>query len=299
MRGSRGRNILVIAILAIIWGSSFMLMKRGMYTAEKLPIYSPNQVAALRLSIAAFVMLPFLWIYREYWKKQYLGWYTIVALMGSGIPAFLFTNSQQFLHASMTGILNAMTPVFTLLVGYLVFKKRVAWYQVVGVLIGLFGAIGLISLRGLGDSKNMAYSGLIMLATFSYGFSVNTISNKLQGVPPLAISAFSLIIVGIPCAIIALASGAPTVFLENEHGVSAFGYIVTLAVMGTALGNLLFFRFTQKVGALAASSITYLIPVVAILWGLYDNEPFTWMHAAWAFVILTGIYLVNKPSRRD
>jgi drug/metabolite transporter (DMT)-like permease len=89
------------------------------------------------------------------------------------------------------------------------------------------------------------------------------------------------------------------VFFENEHGVSAFGYIVTLAVMGTALGNLLFFRFTQKVGALAASSITYLIPVVAILWGLYDNEPFTWMHAAWAFVILTGIYLVNKPSRRD
>jgi drug/metabolite transporter (DMT)-like permease len=196
----------------------------------------------------------------------------------------------------MTGILNTMTPVFTLLVGYLVFKKRVAWFQVAGVLIGLIGAIGLISLRGLGDSKNMAYSGLIMLATFSYGFSVNTISNKLQGVPPLAISAFSLIIVGIPCGIIALTSGTTDVFFNHPEGASAFGFIATLAVMGTALGNLLFFRFTQKVGALAASSITYLIPVVAIGWGVYDNEPFTWMHAAWALVILTGIYLVNKPK---
>jgi len=242
-------------------------------------------------------MLPFLWIYRAYWKKEYFGWYTIVALMGSGVPAFLFTNSQKFLHASMTGILNTMTPVFTLLVGYLVFKKRVAWFQVAGVLIGLIGAIGLISLRGLGDSKNMAYSGLIMLATFSYGFSVNTISNKLQGVPPLAISAFSLIIVGIPCGIIALTSGASEVFFTHPEGASAFGFIATLAVMGTALGNLLFFRFTQKVGALAASSITYLIPVVAIGWGVYDNEPFTWMHAAWVLVILGGIYLVNKPSR--
>lgn len=297
------RSLPVIVILAIIWGSSFILMKRGMFAFDangiQVPVFSPNQVAALRLGIASLVMLPFAFIFKSWLKRELIWWYVVVGMLGSGIPAFLFTNSQMFLHSSMSGILNALTPLFTLIVGYLVFKKSVRKMQIVGVTLGLIGAICLISLRGLGDSKNMAYSMLIVLATISYGFSVNTIHSKLHGVPSFAISAFSLLVIGIPCWILIATDGTLEILQTNTHGWRSFGFVATLAVLGTALGNILFFRFTQKVGALAASSITYLIPVVAILWGVYDGEPFTWLHGAFAGIILTGIYLVNKqPASR-
>jgi len=288
------RNLVVIITLAIIWGSSFMLMKRGMKSVSGEPIFTPNQVAALRLGIAALAMSPFLYIHRKFITKKNLVWLSIVGVLGSGIPAFLFTNAQLFIHSSMSGILNALTPLFTLIIGYLFFSKKIFIHQVVGVSLGLLGAVALISLRGLGDSQNVAFSGLIILATLSYGISVNTIHSKLQGVPAAAISAISLAIAGIPCIFYALTNGVVSTLQDNANGWSGLMAIGTLALLGTALGNLLFFSFTQRVGALAASSITYLIPIVAILWGVADKEPFTWLHGIFAGIIIVGIYLVNR-----
>lgn len=290
------RNALVIISLAVIWGSSFMLMKRGMKSSNGELIFTPNQVAALRLGIASLAMSPFLIVHRKFITKKNLVWLSIVGLLGSGIPAFLFTNAQLFIHSSMSGILNALTPLFTLIIGYFFFKKKILVNQLLGVSLGFIGAAALISLRGLGDSQNLAYSGLIILATMSYGVSVNTIHSKLQGVPAAAISAISLAIAGIPCIFFALTNGVVATLQENAFGWSGFLAIATLALLGTALGNLLFFSFTQRVGALAASSITYLIPVVAILWGVADDEPFTWLHGLFAGIIITGIYLVNRSK---
>lgn len=288
------RNALVIVTLAVIWGSSFMLMKRGMKSTNGELIFTPNQVAALRLGIAALAMSPFLVVYIKFITKKNLLWLSIVGLLGSGIPAFLFTNAQLFIHSSMSGILNALTPLFTLIIGYFFFNKKILTNQLLGVSLGFIGAVALISLRGLGDSQNLAYSGLIILATMSYGVSVNTIHSKLQGVPAAAISAISLAIAGIPCIFYALTNGVVSTLQDNANGWSGLMAIGTLALLGTAIGNLLFFSFTQRVGALAASSITYLIPIVAILWGVADNEPFTWLHGIFAGIIITGIYLVNR-----
>jgi drug/metabolite transporter (DMT)-like permease len=126
---------------------------------------------------------------------------------------------------------------------------------------------------------------------------VNKLHSKLHGVPSFAISAFSLLVAGIPCWILIGTDGTFEILQTNTYGWRSLGFIATLAILGTALGNILFFRFTQKVGALAASSITYLIPIVAILWGVYDGEPFTLLHGAFAGIILTGIYLVNKQPK--
>ncbi|MFM7771066.1 MAG: DMT family transporter [Bacteroidota bacterium] len=290
------RNTAVIVLLALIWGSSFILMKKGMRSPDGLTIFSPNQVAALRLGIAAIVMSPFLYFHRKHITKINIGWLLVVGLLGSGIPAFLFTNAQLFIHSSMSGILNALTPLFTLLVGFAFFSKKIHRHQLLGVLIGLVGAVGLVSLRGLGDSQNLAYSGLILIATLSYGVSVNTIHTKLSKVPAAAISSISLAMAGIPCILYLLSTRFTEVLEENPFGWKGLASIATLAIFGTALGNLLFFSFTQRVGALAASSITYLIPVVAILWGIADNEPFTWIHGIFASVIITGIYLVNRSK---
>jgi drug/metabolite transporter (DMT)-like permease len=288
------RNAFIIVALAIIWGSSFMLMKRGMKSSDGTLIFTPNQVAALRLGIASLAMSPFLFIHRKYITKQNLVWLSIVGLLGSGIPAFLFTNAQLFIHSSMSGILNALTPLFTLIIGYFFFSKKILLNQLIGVSLGFIGAVALISLRGLGDSQNLAYSGLIILATLSYGVSVNTIHSKLQGVPAAAISAISLAFAGIPCIFFAISSGVFHTLQTNIHGWNGFLSVATLALLGTALGNLLFFSFTQRVGALAASSITYLIPIVAILWGVADHEPFTWLHGVFAGIIILGIYMVNR-----
>lgn len=269
-------------------------MKRGLRDELDLPVFSPAQVAALRLSIAAFILLPvslkaFTKIKAPDWK--YLA---VVGLVGSGLPAILFTTSQQYLDSSIAGILNSLTPVFTLLIGFLVFKKVTMPRQVMGVLIGLGGAACLIALKGIGDSTNLSYSFLIVLATLFYGISVNTMAAKLKHIHPLQITAVSLLIAGIPWGLYLMTTDVIQVTQNHPHGYKSLGYICALAGFGTAMANLLYFWLTQQTTPLFASSVTYLMPLVAVGWGLLDAEILTVMHLLCAIMILSGVWLINK-----
>jgi len=173
-------------------------MKFGMKTTSGELVFTPNQVASMRLSIAALVLLPISLRAIRRLKWDDLKWILVVGLVGSGIPAFLFTNSQVHLDSSVAGILNSLTPLFTLILGIALFRKPAEPRQVVGVLIGLSGAIALVSLKGFGSTSHWEYSILIVLATISYGFSVNTVQSKLKHVKALEITALSLLAAGIP-----------------------------------------------------------------------------------------------------
>ena len=294
MRSAKPIHLLIVILLALTWGSSFILMKRGLKDELGNAVFSPVQVAALRMGIASLVLLPisikaFRTIRRADWK-----WLLLVGLLGSGIPALLFASSQRFLDSSVAGILNGLTPLFTLVVGIFIFKKNIAIRQVIGVLLGLIGAAAMISLKGFEGNTQWSYSLLIILATFFYGISVNTISSKLSHVPAMHITALSLLMAGIPYSIYLATTDIVEVVHTNPHGWSSFGYICILGIVGSAMANALFFMLTQQTTPLFAASVTYLMPIVAVMWGLKDNESLGWMHLVCGILILAGVWLVNQ-----
>lgn len=294
MNRAKPAHLFIIFLLSVTWGSSFILMKRGLKDSLGEPVFTPGQVAALRMTIAGLALLPvsiyaFRKIKMEDWK-----WLAIVGLAGSGIPAFLFTNAQLFIDSSLAGLLNTLTPLFTLLIAIFIFKRKLISVQLIGVLTGLIGAATLISLQGFGKSSHWEFSLLIILATVLYGMSVNTIAAKLKHVAAVEITALSMLIAGTPCALYLPFSGFTEVLNSNPASWSSLGYIAILATAGSAAANILFFKLTKETGAVSAASVTYLIPIVAVLWGVCDGERLTWTHGLAGLVILAGVWLVNK-----
>ncbi|MFN0032173.1 MAG: DMT family transporter [Flavobacteriales bacterium] len=293
----RPRHILYLAILALTWGSSFILMHKAMKGPDDKPLFAPGEVATLRLCMAATILLPvairaFRHVKRRDWK-----WLAVVGLAGSGLPAFLFTNAQAEIESAMAGILNSLTPFFTLILGIFLFSKKFLPRQFIGIVVGMAGATLLIAIKGFEGGNHWQYALLIVLATMSYGLSVNVIPAKLGHMHSLHISALSLLIAGLPCFVYLLQSDILTVVANHQYGWHGLGYISILAVMGTAVAGYLYFRLALETTALLASSVAYLMPIVAVGWGIADGELLSWKHIACAGLILIGVYLVNKAKR--
>ena len=290
----RSLHLAAIALLALTWGSSFILMKHALKDELDQPVLAPDQVAALRMGIASAILLPV--SLRAFRKIKISEWkyLAVVGLMGSGIPAVLFTTAQQHLDSSLAGILNTLTPLFTLLIGIAFFQKEFKRLQIVGVLIGLAGAISLITLQGMGGSHNPLFSLLIIVATLFYGISVNTISAKIPHIHPLHITALSLLLAGIPWTIYLSQTNITEIVTTHPHGWKSVGFVCVLAVFGTCLANMLYFWLTQQTSPLFASSVTYIMPMVAVAWGLDDGESFGMLHLAGALIVLCGVWLANK-----
>jgi len=281
------KNYLILIFLAIIWGSSFILMKRG------LEVYSYTQVAALRLFIAFLSLLPF--IFRAFKKvaKKHWGPIIITAFLGNGIPAFLFTKGQTHLDSSFVGILNSLTPLFTLLLGIYFFKSRPTKTNILGVIIGLTGAFMLSSSNLDGVFAINFYTLLVVLATLFYAISVNVIRKYLADLDAISISALAFLFIG-PASGIYVFSSDFMPFLNTDRGISALLYIAILAVIGTSLAVVIFNKLIKDSSAIFASSVTYLIPIVAIFWGVLDGENILFSHIIGAAIIICGVYLVNK-----
>lgn len=260
-------------------------------------VLRPEQIAALRMCIAALVLSPVSILAIPKIKKENWKWLAIVGLIGSGIPAILFTLSQQFLDSSVAGVLNALTPLFTLLIGIVVLRRVASPRQVMGVLIGLIGAFSLILANGPGSTQNWWASLLIVVATLCYGISVNTISAKLSQVHPVQITALSLLIAAIPWSIYLLTTDLGHILRTHPHGYASMGYVSILAIFGTCMANMLYFWLTQVKSPLFASSVTYLMPLVAIGWGVLDGEAFTGLHLLSCLIILFGVWLVTRKKQ--
>jgi len=282
------RNYFTLLFLAIIWGSSFILMKRG------LDVFDYKQVGSLRIFIAFLSLLPFLpKAFKLVQKKHYLP-IVIMAILGNGIPAFLFTKAQTELSSSIVGILNALVPLFTLLLGIIFFKSRPSKTNFAGVLIALVGATLLTFNTMQGDLKINNYVFLVILATVFYAISINVIKKYLYDLNATSITSLAFIIIGPLSAVYLFSTDFIEITTTNENAYIALGYITLLSVIGTSVAVIIFNKLISNSSAIFASSVTYLIPIVAILWGVFDGEQINKHHIIGVSIILSGVYLVNK-----
>lgn len=280
---------LLLAVLALIWGSSFILIKKG------LLVFSSNQVASLRIFIAMLSLLPFVvYSLKRVARKDY-GVFVLVAIFGSGLPPFLFSYAQTQISSALTGLLNAITPLFTFLFGLLIWRLAFKWQKFAGVIIGLLGAIGLILFSAPLESGSNNWFGLfVVLATASYALNANLIKQYCQNISPIAISTIGFLFIG-PLAGVYLFSTDFLEIMDTDPGANQALFLISiLAIVGTALANILYFRLTQLTDALFASTVTYLIPIVAILWGIWDGETVDWTYLIGMLLILCGVYLTSR-----
>lgn len=282
---------ILLLILSIIWGSSFILIKRG------LVYFTPLQVGTLRITFAFLVMLPFALkrvkkVSGDKWK-----FFAFTGLISNLVPAVLFALAQTKLESSLTGILNALSPLFTLIFAVLMFKFKPNSFQIGGFVLGMAGTVGLSLVNSSGGFGNMnVYVWLIVLATICYALSLNFIKYFLSDVNSLTITSLSLLIAG-PFSIIILLS---TDFLGrlnfSSEIVFAISCIAVLGILGTAIALVLYTKLIHMNSPLFASSVTYLVPVVAIMWGVWDGEVLFPLHFAGMVLILLGIYFINKSG---
>ena len=279
---------LLLASLAFIWGSSYILMKLGMEDAEGNLFFSPNQVGSLRVIIAGLVISPVLIKrYKLLFTKDVI-WLLCVGLLGNLIPALLFTNAEKHLSTSYTGTLNSLVPIFSFLVAVFVFKRKVSKLGITGVFIGFIGAICLIMFKD-GDFSSYSIGAILMvvLATICYAFSLNIIRERLHHLNSITITGLSLFLV-IPGGIILylLEPNPEAVFTKSY--LPALYYIIILAIIGTTIALILFNYLIKISSAIFASSVTYLIPFVAIGWGWIMNEKLSWS-MLFIFLVISGI----------
>lgn len=290
MSGKSLLNWIIFIALALTWGSSFILMKRGM------DAFSSSQVAAMRISMAFLFLLPL--AIKHYTKELWSNWRAAAAMgiFGNLLPAFLFTKAETMISSALTGMLNSLTPVFTLITGLMIFRVRVTKMQVLGIIVGLAATIGLLQVGNGGDvSSNAALGGgLVLLATIGYGFSVNIIKSKLSHLNAISITLLALSIVGPVALIYLFSTDFVHVLKTHAQAMESLGYVAILAIFGTALSVIVYNILIREAGTLFAASVTYAIPIVAMIWGVFDGEHVTWMHALFILGILSGVWMVNK-----
>ena len=289
MGKNKAQAVILVVILSIIWGSSFILMKEG------LKAYSPIQVASMRIFIAALVFAPYL--ITQLKKVKQLKFIILFALLEIGIPPYLYTFAQTKVDSSTAGILNSLVPLFTLIAGFLIYKIEVNFLKIAGVLVGLLGAVMLIFLNpskaGTLDFSNIL-GLLIVLATLMYGIGGNILKEHLGDVSSTLVTAVAFVTMGIPAGILLFSTDILSIPISEPENLRALGAITALSLFGSALAIILFNVLIKISNALFGSFVTYFIPFIAILWGIVDHEAISYVHFLSLLVILSGIYIANK-----
>lgn len=292
---SESKGWLLLIVLACIWGSSFILMKKGMFTSDGQPIFSDVQVASLRMLFAALVLAPL--AVRGFKRLQSIKdvlLLMIVGFFGNFFPSFLFTYAETGISSGYAGMLNSCVPIFALLIGFLVFKDRLTKVQLLGVLIGTVGIVALsIAGQDLEINGDWTHVGAIMIATICYAISLNTIKHTLQKYKSVDITSIAFFTVLIPSLIISLSSGTIETIMVNEFASSGLMYILILSVIGTAFAVILFNQLISTSSVLFASSVTYLIPIVAVVIGVSLGEEIGVYQVISMVVILLGVFVAN------
>lgn len=280
---------ILLIILSIIWGSSFVLMFEG------LKSYSATQLAAYRICIAGILFIPFGIANLFKVEKSDIKWFALSGIIGNFIPAFCFAYAQKYLQSSTAGALNSLTPFFTLLAGIFIFSKTFNKYKIIGILIGLIGALSLIINKpGGGIETHYEYGLIILLSTLLYGTNVNVIESKLSKYSPLYIASIPLSLIFIPGLICLFIFKFPFESALSSEFIKSTISISMLGLLGTGLSLVLFNRLIQITNGLFASMVTYMMPVVSTLWGVYYNEPIGLIQITSLSLILLGILVVRK-----
>lgn len=281
---------LYLIILSVIWGSSFILIKKSLLGL------TPFQIGSLRNVITGVILLVFGFKSLKNIKKSQWKWIGISGFLGSFFPAFLFAIAETEIDSAITSILNSLVPLNTIIMGTAVFKIITTRRQVIGVIIGFIGTAILI-LRGaeINPNQNYLYAGFIIISTLMYASNVNIIKRYLQDVKPLTIAAGNYVFIIIPAFIVLVFSDffSEKTF-EAETFTNAILCVVILSIFGTALAKIIFNKLVQISTPVFATSVTYLMPLVALTWGLLDGEIFTLMQGLGTLIILAGVFIANN-----
>lgn len=282
---SKQSKWIFLTILALIWGSSFILIKKGLVGLTAIQVGSLRIVfASLFLLMIGFKSLPK--IQKGKWK-----YIILTSLFGTFIPSFLFATAQTQIDSSVSSVLNSLTPLNTLLIGVALFGVTFQKRQVWGVFIGLLGSLLLVYNGAINHpNQNYYYAIFIILASICYATNVNLIKKYLSDVNPLSITTGNFLVLLVPSLLVLYFSGFSEVIYMPKSK-DSISYILILGVLGTGIANIIFFKLIQISSPVFATSVTYLIPVVAFFWGLLDNELLTPMQFLGAFIVLIGVYL--------
>lgn len=287
------KHWLILVVLAITWGSSFILIKQGLVS------FTPYQVGALRMTIAsgllAFWGVPSL---RSMPKEKL--WYVFFAgLTGNFVPMFLFPIAQTRVSSSVAGILDSLVPLFILVLGTMFFKLKGTKNQIIGVLVGFLGAILLIGFDGFSGENSFWHCMLIVFATILYAINSLILSTHLSDVPSFKLASALFTIWLIPAVVILLFSGFFQSFQGTPQQWESLGFVTVLGFFGTAAAMSIFYTLIKQTGSVFASMVTYLMPVVSVSWGLLVDEHVTLIHIIGFLMILSGIYLIQRNEKKQ
>lgn len=279
---------LVLGALSLIWGTSYILMKKG------LESFSSLEIGSLRVVITFLCLLPVAIRNLPKLNRENIFSVLIIGFCGNAIPAYLFPLSETHISSSLAGMLNSLSPVFTLVVGILFYKRHAVKAQITGVFLGLIGAVGLL----YSGSFSLNYYGIfVVIATILYGISANEVS-RVEGINGLQITSLAFLLIS-PIAIGYLIFSDFSQVPATDHWVRNLGCIALLAVMGSAIALALFYFLIRETSPVFGSMVTYFIPIVSTLWGLADNERFTSSMLISVAVILAGVYIINRTAIKN
>jgi len=269
-----------------------MLMKEGMLAL------SPYQVATIRILSAGIVMIPFFWKAYRAIPGHKRGYVILSGAIGSFIPAYLFCLSEIKIDSSLVGMLNALTPLFMIVVGISFFGMKVLRRQLLGITIGFAGMILLLMPKGSFGLKDFGYASLVLLATFLYGINVNVVHKSLKETTSVNIVAFAFPALLIPCIMILASTGYFSQMMHhpgNQFFLSTAAAF-TLGSIGTAFATIYFYKLMKRAGTVFASMVTYGIPFIAVGWGLILGETLSVLEIISLFIILGGVALSSKRT---
>lgn len=285
---------LYLIFLSIVWGSSFILIKKSLVGLTAI------QLGSLRTLFAATFLIAFGFKHIKGIPKNKWKWIALSAFLGTFFPAFLFAFAETEIDSAVVSVLNSTVPIISLLLGVFLFGIGFTRNQLLGVIVGLLGSFLLIwSGATLNPGQNYWYSLLVIGASICYGFNVNIIKRYLQDISAFGIAVGNFIVLIIPALIVLACTGFfEQDILANDAVMTSLGYLLILAVVGTGVAKVLFNKLVQISTPVFATSVTYLIPIVALFWGILDGEQFGLSQLGAAGLIIFGVYLANRKQKK-
>ena len=278
--------------LSLIWGSSFILIKKALVGLEA------SQLGSLRIIFSSIFIFLIAWRNIFTIKKIEWKWITISAFLGSFFPAFLFAFAEKEIDSSVASIINSIVPLNTLILGMIIFKIESTKRQIIGVLVGFFGTYLLISSGlKLNPDQNYNYAGLVILCSFLYALNVNIIKKYLQHLSALTITVGHFTAIILPAVLVFLFSDFEFSSLEKDEVKTSIFYVFILALFGTALAKIIFNKLIKISSPVFASSVTYSMLIVSIFWGIVDGEKFSVYQLIATLIIVFGVILTNKKAK--
>jgi len=261
---------------------------------------SAYQVASIRILSAGLVMLPFA---VKGWKRvprNKIITIIIAGLLGNFFPAFLYCLAEIKIDSSLASILNALTPLCAIVIGIAFFKLKITFQKTLGIIVGFIGLVLLpFASKDEISFTNLSYSSFVLIATICYGTNVHVVNHYLKESSSMDIASVAFSVFIIPCILILAYTGFFNLPLtQNGFPVSVLAASI-LGALGTALASVWFYMLVKTAGSIFASLVTYGIPFIAVLWGIFYGETITALEIGCLIIILGGVYLVNKKSKYD